>query len=62
MNKTDYKFIKEFAQISISNICKELKIDRANISSGTASRQNFKDVRKELVNQILNLFKDNSDE
>lgn len=62
MNKSDQEFIKEFVEISIANICRELKIDRANISSGSASRQNFKKVRKELVNQILNLFKDNSDE
>lgn len=62
MNKSDQEFIKEFVQISIANICRELKIDRTNISSGCASKENFKKVRKELVNQILNLFKDNSDE
>ena len=62
MNKSDQEFIKEFTQISIANICRDFKIDRSNISSGCASKQNFKKVRKELVNQILNLFKDNSDE
>lgn len=51
----DLKYIKGFSQISISGICKELKIDRGNILNGKSSEKNIKLVREKLQEKIKEL-------
>ena len=48
----DLKFIKDFSKITISGICKELGINRANVLIGTASEKNIKAVKERLKEKI----------
>lgn len=53
MTKDDYlKFILAFSKISISAICKDLKIDRQNILNGKASLETTKMLYDELVSRL----------
>lgn len=53
MTKDDYlKFILAFSKISISSICKDLKIDRQNILNGKASLETTKMLYDELVSRL----------
>lgn len=52
----DLKFLKDFAQISILKICKELGIDQANLYSGRTSAEKTKEVKDELVKRLTTLM------
>lgn len=53
VNKDRYlKYIKNFSKIKISEICRELKIDKANIYRGTASIENIKKIKDEIKKRI----------
>lgn len=54
-NEKDLKYIKEFSKITISSICKELNINRANVLNGIASTQNIKKVREKIEEKIKDL-------
>lgn len=45
-------FINSFSKISISSICKELKIDRQNILNGKASEETTKKLYDELISRL----------
>lgn len=49
------KYILGFSKISISSICKELKIDRQNILNGKASEETTKKLYDELVKRLEKL-------
>lgn len=53
----DLKFIKEFAKIKITTICKELGINKSNVWAGNASPEAIKKVREELERRINELNK-----
>lgn len=58
----DYEFIKKFTNIKIKTICEKLKINYGNVSSGKTSLENYKRIKYELLNELLNLFiEDNED-
>lgn len=48
-------FILNFSKISISSICKELKIDRQNILNGKASEETTKKLYDELISRLEKL-------
>lgn len=48
----DIKFIKDFIDISIIDICKELKVDKANLYRGNASADATHKVKEELEKRI----------
>lgn len=58
MKKEYLRFIKDFSKIHISNICKELKINRSNVLNGTASEETIKLLYDE-INKRLDLLKKN---
>ena len=51
----DLKFIKAFKKITITTICKELKIDKPSIYRGTASADNIKKVKEEIEKRYKEL-------
>lgn len=53
--ETDLDFIKEFSKINISTICKELKVDRANLLNGRASEEKTKLVKEEILKRLESL-------
>lgn len=53
----DLRFIKEFRKIKLSNICKELKIDKSNVYRGIASAENIKAVKNEIIKRYEKLEK-----
>ena len=57
MNKEkDLQFIKDFSSINISQICKDLKVDRSNVLRGRASEETTNKVRKEIENRLATLM------
>jgi predicted transcriptional regulator len=53
--KRDLNFIKEFKKITVSGICKELKIDRSTVYRGIASAENIKKVKEEIKKRLKEL-------
>ena len=51
----DMRYIKDFAKITISQICRDLKIDRINILNGKASSEKTRLVKEELERRIKEL-------
>lgn len=48
----DLKFIKAFKSITISDICKDLKVDKSNVYRGIASAEAIRKVREELERRL----------
>lgn len=58
MNKEkDLQFIKDFSKINVSQICKDLNIDRSNVLRGRASEEKTKLVKDEILKRLENLCK-----
>lgn len=53
---SEYKYIRGFSSISISGICKRLKVNRSNIISGKGKQENFKLVKREIEKEIARLY------
>lgn len=54
----DYKFIRSFVDIKINKICKDNKIDSANVLNGKASDENIKKVKNILDYNIKKIYLD----
>ena len=54
MNK-DLQFIKDFSKINVSQICRDLKVDRGNVLNGKASAETTNKVRKEIEKRLATL-------
>lgn len=52
----NFKFIKDFSEISVTKICSDLDINRSNIFSNRASAKNIEKVRNEIDKKIANLY------
>lgn len=50
--KEDLEFIKSFGKISITNICKELKIDKGNLYHGKTTYDNIHNVALRLREEL----------
>ena len=48
----DLDYIKQFRAISVSNVCKDLKLDYSNVIKGTTSIKTISKVRNELERRI----------
>lgn len=48
----DIKYIKRFREISIKNVCLDLKINYSNVMNGVASKRNIHKVRKEIERRL----------
>lgn len=57
-NLQNYIFIKKFASIKVSSICKKLKINRQNVLNGRASDSKMQKVRDEIEKEIDKLYED----
>lgn len=56
-NKDYLEYIKGFSKISISSICRELKIDRSNLLRGFSSKCNEKRVYDKIQEKLKELEK-----
>ena len=52
----DLEFIKKFSKITISKICKELKISSSNLYSEKVSQEKVKLIRKRIESKIAELY------
>lgn len=58
MNKeNDLNFIKEFSKITVSQVCRDLKVDRGNLLNGRASEESTNRVKTEIEKRITNIIK-----
>lgn len=58
VNKKRYlDYIKAFQEIKFTKICKELNLDRTNVSKGLASTEAIKKVKEEIEKRIEELDK-----
>lgn len=59
MTKEEYvKYIHELTTASsVSNVCKDLKIERTNISSGATTETNLAAVAEELTKRVQEVLK-----
>lgn len=55
MINDDLQYIKDFSKITISQICRDLNIDRGNLMNGRASEKNIKLVKEELEKRLAAL-------
>ena len=53
---SDIEFIKNFQKITLTRICKELKISRSNIITGRAKKEYINLVRRKIENEIAKLY------
>ena len=60
--KQDYLFIKGFSKITIRAICKELKIDYANVMNNRTSAENINKVKEYICMKIYFLLDDKKKE
>lgn len=59
--KQDFEFIKGFSKISIRSVCKELKIDYANVMKNKASEKNINNVKECICRKIYYLLNNGGD-
>lgn len=57
--KVDLDFIKRFQKITLSQICKDLRVDKPSIYRGTASADNIRKVRLEIEKRLDELQQKN---
>jgi predicted transcriptional regulator len=56
--KRDLEFIKAFNKITLTEICKDLNIDKSNVYRGVASAKNIKLVKDEIIKRFDEIKKD----
>ena len=52
----DLEYIKKFSSISITDVCKKLGVNRANLLNGRTTKKNMKLVRKGLESEVAKLY------
>lgn len=52
----DLEYIKKFSKINITNVCKKAKASRQNVLNGIASKKTTNKVRKQIENDIAELY------
>lgn len=53
---SEYEYIRGFSSISISGICKKLKINRSSLISGKTKTKNYTLVKREIEREIAKLY------
>jgi len=56
--KKDFNWIRKFSKISVSKVCQDLKINKANVLMGKASDKNISLVRKTIEERLRDLDND----
>ena len=57
INNEDLLFIKGFTDITVSSICRDLNINRANLISGRyVNEDKYRLVKKEIERRIAKLY------
>lgn len=54
----DFKFIRKFQKITISEISTKLNVPRTAISHGSTTEENLHKVRKEIEKEILKIYQE----
>ena len=57
MKKEYLQFIKQFSNINISKLCKQLGINRSNVLNGRSSEETTRLLYEEIIKQIDELLK-----
>lgn len=57
MKEQYLKFIKQFSKINITQICKDLNINRSNVLNGIASEETTKLLYDEIKKELNDLLK-----
>ena len=52
----DFEFLKSFSNIKISQACKKVGIARQNIYNGKCSEENLHRIRRQIENDIAELY------
>lgn len=52
----DLQFLKDFAKISISSICRDLDVSNINLMNGRSGAKTTKRVKEELVKELNKLL------
>lgn len=52
----DFKFIREFARISVNDCCKKVNVSMPNIYNRRTSKEKAKMVREEIEDRIARLY------
>lgn len=52
----DLKFIREFSKISISQICRDLNVNRPNVLNGNTTEKNIKKVKEEIIKRFFEIY------
>ena len=60
INNKNLKYIKDFASIKISKICRELNIDCSNLYNGKVSDDKILKVKNEIEKKLFELIKEDS--
>lgn len=56
--KKDFDWIRGFSKISVSSVCKDLKLNKANVLMGTASDKSISLVKKTIEERLRDLDND----
>lgn len=51
-----YKFMKGFAKISISDICRDLEYNRSRIMQGYGTSEQYILIKEEIENRLAKLY------
>lgn len=55
MKDDDLTYIQNFSKINVSQICRDLKVDRANVLNGRASKETIRKVKEEIEKRLTTL-------
>lgn len=54
--KTSKEFVQQFSKISVAKICRNLYIDKSNVSAGRTRKENYDKIKEEIENEIAKLY------
>lgn len=57
----DLEFIKKFSKITLTEVCKKTGVNKPNLYMGKASKENIKKIRKQIENDVAELYIINKD-
>lgn len=52
----ELSYIKEFSKISISSICRDLKVNRSNLLNGNTSKETELKVKTEIQKRLIDII------
>ena len=52
----DLEYIKRFSKITIKSVCEKTNVNKSNLFMNRTSRDNIKKVRKQIENDVAELY------